>query len=171
MSLPAIRLETERLVLRPPAAGDLPAFTAFLGSERSRFVGGPVPEGRAWRAFASIVGHWVLHGEGVFVMAGRDDDAALGGVGAWYPAGWPEREISYAIWSPGAEGRGLVSEALPAVLAHYRQARGWKTAVSYIDPRNARSVAVAERQGAAIDPEAAVPDNDAVCYRYPAEAA
>ena len=49
----------------------------------------------------------------------------------------------------------------------YRTLR-WKTAVSYIDVDNARSIKLAERMGATPDPPAVLLDGDDVVYRHPA---
>ena len=63
-SVPVVR--TERLILRAPEPWDAAPFCAFLGSDRARFVGGTTEPGRAWRAFGTILGHWVLRGFGPF---------------------------------------------------------------------------------------------------------
>lgn len=165
-------LHTERLILRAPVAQDYPAWESFFLTERARFVGGgaDMTPGRAWRAFASITGQWALRGFGVFVLTARDTGAALGSCGGWYPEEWPEKEVSWTIWNPEAEGRGYMAEAARAVLAHVFGPLGWETAVSYIDPANARSIALAERLGAVHDPDAAVPPGDVETrvYRHPA---
>lgn len=45
---------------------------------------------------------------------------------------------------------------------------GWTTAVSYIHPDNARSITLAERLGATLDPKAQTPDSDpCLVYRHP----
>jgi RimJ/RimL family protein N-acetyltransferase len=160
-------LATERLVLRAPRASDAPAWTAFIGSERSRFVGGPVDAGRGWRSFAGLVGHWVLRGYGSFVFHLRDDPAPLGMVGPWHPGDWPEREIGWSAWTEAAEGRGFVAEAARAVLSHVFRDLGWTTAVSYVDPENARSIALAERLGARRDGAAERPDPGGLVFRHP----
>ncbi len=152
-------LETDRLILRAPAPQDFPVWESFFLSDRGFFIGGgpEQDEGRAWRGFASIIGHWVMHGCGVFALTRRDTGTAIGGCGPWYPALWPEREISWSVWDAGAEGQGFMAEAAAAVLAHVSTDLGWPTAVSYIDPDNKRSRALAQRMGAVIDPSATAP--------------
>lgn len=150
-------LETERLTLRVPQEADFESWATFSATERSRFVGGPIDQGRAWRAFASLLGHWVLHGTGPFVVAERASGRAMGSVGPWFPAGWPEREIGWTIWSEAGEGRGYAREAARAALDHVFGDLRWTTAVSYIDPGNARSLVLAERLGARRDAQAAFP--------------
>ena len=162
-------LATERLTLRAPGAQDWPAFAAFMTSPRSAFVRpADIDEGRIWRAFGHVIGHWVLRGFGNFVFTRTGDDAALGMTGPWFPAGWPEREIGWSVWSEAGEGRGYAFEAAAAARDHAFRDLGWETAVSYIDPDNTRSIALAERLGARRDDAAARPD-DAPClvYRHP----
>jgi RimJ/RimL family protein N-acetyltransferase len=164
-------LHTERLVLRAPRAGDFAAWDAFARSGRARFIGGPFDARDAWRAFANIVGHWVLRGWGEFVFCARGSEAPLGCAGPWFPESWPEREIAWTIWSPEAEGRGYAFEAAQAARAHAFDALGWETAVSYIDPANARSIALAERLGARRDDTAPRLDPADLVYRHPAPGA
>lgn len=160
-------LETARLVLRAPRAGDYEPFAAFLTSDRARHVGGPVTRALAWRAMGHLTGHWVHRGFGMFIFADRAaPDTPLGMAGPWFPEGWPEHEIGWSVWAPAAEGRGLAHEAAQAARAHAFGALGWDTAVSYIDPGNARSIALAERLGAVRDAGAAYPDPDKPCLVY-----
>lgn len=162
-------LETERLILRPPRAGDVDAWCAFFGSGRARFIGGGDDDlGRCWRAFATLVGHWSLRGCGPFVMQRRDTGAPIGSIGPWFPGDWPEREIGWTVWDEAAEGQGYAREAGLAVLDHIWRDLGWETAVSYIAHGNDRSVALAERLGAQLDDCATTPDDDPTyVYRHP----
>lgn len=164
-------LTTERLALRAPRAGDWPHFCDFALSERSRFVRAPeMTEALAWRGFGHVIGMWVLRGYGQFVFHLAGQDRPLGMCGPWHPAGWPEAEIGWSVWAPEAEGKGLAHEAAFAALDHAFGTMGWTTAVSYIDPENARSIALAERLGARLDRAAAHPQPDEPClvYRHPA---
>ncbi|MFD0978866.1 GNAT family N-acetyltransferase [Tropicimonas aquimaris] len=151
-------LETERLVLRLPRVADYPDFEAFMHSDRSRFVGGPQTDRwQSWRAFAHLTSMWLLRGYGIFAMERRDTGAVIGSVGPWEPITWPERELSWSIWSAADEGRGYVTEAMRAVHAWVFDGLGWDTCVSYVDPENHRSAAVAQRLGAVLDPDAPRP--------------
>lgn len=170
MSAPLI--ETERLVLRRPDERDVGPWTAFFMDERSHFIRARVEqsENMAWRMLAGVIGHWTLNGAGVFVFALKDaPEAGLGYAGPWFPKGWPEREIGWTIWSKANEGRGYVREAAFAARAFAYDALGWKTAVSYVDARNTRSVRLAEGLGAAPDWNAATPRGEqCVVFRHPA---
>ncbi len=159
-------LETGRLLLRAPRTTDEPAWSAFIESQRAKFIGGPVETGRGWRTFGTLLGHWLMRGTGGFVLQLKDDPAPLGQVGPWYPGDWPEPEIGWTLWTAEAEGQGYVTEAARAVLAHVFGDLGWPTAVSYIDADNTRSVAVAERLGASVDADAPRPNDEVVVYRH-----
>lgn len=167
-------LETERLILRAPQGGDWPHWRSFYQSDRARFVGGGVTEpkpGAYWRAFGHVIGHWAMRGFGMFVFCLKgQEDLPLGMVGPWYPDGWPERELGWTAWSQAVEGKGLVAEAARAAREHAFRDLGWTTAVSYIDPENARSIALAERLGAVRDRAATTPvfDHPCIVYRHPA---
>jgi len=166
-------LHTERLALRAPAARDWPLFNQFVASPRAAFIrSSDYREDQSWRAFGHVIGHWVLRGFGSFVFTLRGDDRALGMVGPWFPAGWPEPEIGWTVWDAAAEGRGYAFEAARTTLAHAFRDLGWPTAVSYIDPANARSIALAERLGAVRDVGAASPgDGSALVFRHAASPA
>ena len=160
-------LRTDRLNLRAPEGGDWPAFRAFQTSDRARFVRQDGDVRTAWRAFGHIIGHWAMRGFGPFVFHRHDDPTPLGTAVPWHPQGWPEREVGWTVWHPQAEGTGLAAEAARAALDHVFRDLGWQTAVSYIDPGNARSIALAERLGARRDPEAAGPHPGDLVYRHP----
>lgn len=162
-------LTTARLTLRAPDGRDWEAFAAFLGSDRSEYVGGPADRYHAWRAFGHVIGHWVLRGWGMFIFADTATGTPLGMAGPWQPETWPEAEIAWSVWAPEAEGRGLAAEAAGAARHHAFTTLGWPTAVSYIDPANARSLALAERLGARRDAAAAFP-GEGPCHVYRHEA-
>lgn len=147
-------LTTARLTLRAPEARDWPAWHAFALSPRAALLG-PFDAFSAWHAFGHAIGHWVLRGYGWFALTLRDaGGAAVGLAGPWRPETWPEREIGWALFSPADEGRGLAAEAVSAARDFAFGTLGWTTAVSYIDPANARSIALARRLGARLDPGA-----------------
>lgn len=166
-------LETGRLVLRAPRMADLSAWAEFLASDRAQFVRGDDTSLKtAWRAFAHVAGMWMLRGYGSFVFAQKDSpDRPLGMTGPWYPVDWPEPELGWTVWTGEAEGRGYAQEAAAEARRFAYEDLGWPTAVSYIDPANTRSIALAERLGCKLDREAAQPDFDGhevLVYRHPA---
>lgn len=161
-------LETDRLILRAPGRQDWEAFRTFILSDRAAFVRpADLDEGKAWRAYGHVIGHWVMRGFGSFVWCLKGSDRPLGLCGPWFPATWPEPEIGWSVWDPAAEGRGYAAEAARAAILHAVRDLGWTTAVSYIDPDNARSIALAERLGARRDPDAAPNGPGGLVYRHP----
>lgn len=164
-------LETERLILRAPIASDFEVCSGFMQSQRAEFVGGPYTAESAWRAMGHIIGHWVMRSWGLFVFADRDTGRPMGTVGPYFPEGWAERELGWTVWSPSDEGKGYVSEAARRARVFAFETLGWDTAVSYINPANARSIAVAERLGCVLDTDAPLPDMDGwagtLVYRHP----
>ncbi len=165
-------VETERLVLRAPASRDVDAYIAAHDEERAQWMGGHSGRDAAWRAFSAITGHWALRGFGLWAVTRKGSEAILGTVGCWYPEGWPEREIGWFIFPP-AEGLGLAREAALAARDFAYSRLGWATAVSYIHPKNARSIALAERLGAVRDDKAARPKPElgTLVFRHPAPGA
>lgn len=162
-------IETERLILRAPGPQDWSAWRAMMASDRARFIRrGTASDADAWRAFGHFIGHWVLRGFGMFVFARRGADGTLGMAGPWVPEGWPEREIGWSLWSAQAEGHGYAFEAAQAARGYAYDILGWQTAVSYVEPANARSVALAQRLGTVPDSGAAHPgDAPCIVYRHP----
>jgi RimJ/RimL family protein N-acetyltransferase len=166
-------LETERLILRAPKGSDWTPFADYAASDRTQYTGGPLKRPQAWRAWGHVIGHWAMRGFGLFVFTLKDDDTPLGMVGPWFPDGWPEREIGWTVWSEKREGKGFAYEAASTARTYAFNTLGWDSAVSYIDAPNTRSVALAERLGATLDPDADImdlPDDngvDVLVYRHP----
>ncbi|RME14449.1 MAG: N-acetyltransferase [Alphaproteobacteria bacterium] len=140
-------LETERLILRAMRPGDIEEEAAFFATERSRWVGGPLPRERVWRAVAAMIGHWALRGFGFWALEDKAGGRYLGRVGLWQPEGWPDREIGWTLMDH-AEGKGFAFEAARAARRFAYETLGWHTAISLIEGGNARSEALATRLGA-----------------------
>ena len=103
----------------------------------------------AWRVWASEVGQWPLLGFGPFSVEDHEG-RYLGEVGVYQPLGYPEPELGWFV-VPEAEGRGIAFEAARVVLGWARDALGLTRLVNYIDPGNARSIALALRLGGVVD--------------------
>lgn len=157
-------LETPRLTLRPPRSDDWPAYRSYRLTPRSTLP--MMPEAEAWTHFAAFFGHWALRGFGRFVITLRDTGQPVGHAGPFHPAGNPEPEITWTLWSPAHEGLGLAFEAAAAARDHAFATLGWPTAVSYIDTGNRRSIALAERLGARRDARAQTPGPGTLVYRH-----
>ncbi len=161
-------LQTDRLNLRPHVVGDFDRLVEIFATDRSRFIGGPLDRKSVWRGFAGDVGQWVLLGFGAWAIELRETGAYVGQIGLNFPEHFPERELGWIVWRE-FEGRGYAMEAALRAREFAYDDLGWPTAVSYIHPQNTRSINLAERMGALVDPDAATPDGDAcLVYRHPA---
>ncbi|MEO1689062.1 MAG: GNAT family N-acetyltransferase [Pseudomonadota bacterium] len=144
------RLETERLILRPPQASDAADEMAFLASDRAAGIGGPFHPMQAFRSVAGLIGHWGLRGYGFFALEEKTTGRYMGRVGPWFPEGWPEPEIGWSVVAE-AEGKGYAYEAALASRAWAYDALGWTTAISLVEATNDRSAALARRMGCTQD--------------------
>lgn len=158
-------ITTDRLRLRPPGRADWPAYAAFMQTPQARFFAGHGKPGQAWRSFGTVIWHWIDLGFGPFAVTAKDSDTCIGLIGPKCPVGWPEGEITWIAFGT-AEGRGIASEAARAALGYAARDLHWATAVSYIEPDNTRSVALAERLGARLDADATAPGPGVQVYRH-----
>lgn len=165
----SVTLQTQRLVLRRPVPADWPAFRDFFTSERAASMGGPLTIGKTWRHFAAELGHWEIHGYGMWAVTLRGDDTAVALIGPWVPLDWPETEVGWIVLSAEVEGTGVATEAAAAAVRHAYDVLQWDTVVSYIAPDNIRSIRLAEKLGAVRDDTAPAPEAypDTLVYRHP----
>ena len=141
-------IETERLILRGLVENDFEAIAAsFADAEYSKGFGGPLNRSKAWRWFASVLGHWVLRGYGFWSVEEKATGAFLGNVGIWNPEGWPEPELGWML-NKSATGKGIAYEAAIAAREYAYGPLGMTTLISCIAPWNAPSIALAKRLGA-----------------------
>ncbi|MEM8854353.1 MAG: GNAT family N-acetyltransferase, partial [Pseudomonadota bacterium] len=140
------RIETERLNLVQWRREHFEVVAEFnRDRELTRFVGGVMRRGDAFRAFLTFVGHWSLRGYGPYAVENKYGEI-MGQTGLFNPAGWPELELAYDF-ARIAHGRGYATEAARAV-RDVAAERGLTFLVSLIHPDNTPSVRVAERLGA-----------------------
>jgi RimJ/RimL family protein N-acetyltransferase len=165
LSRPIPRLVTERLILRAPVADDFPAYARLLASPRSAGMGGPFALRAAWGMFCHGVACWALFGHGALMIELRDTGACVGQVDISHGPRFPEKELGWLVYE-GHEGRGYATEAAAALRDWAARTLGLDRLVSYIDPKNVRSIAVAERLGASLDPGAPPQDPGDLVYRH-----
>lgn len=140
-------LETDRLILRGWREDDLDAYAAMMAdAEVMRFLGGVMARNDAWRGMASMIGHWVLRGHGMWAVERKSDGVLIGRIGVQRPESWPSEEIAWTLGRP-YWGQGYATEAAKA-------SRDWgfknlpvPQLVSLIDAENLASQAVARRLG------------------------
>jgi RimJ/RimL family protein N-acetyltransferase len=142
-----LQLETSRLVLRPPRAGDLDAWAEMMmDEEAARFIGGVTPRAVSWRGLMTMIGCWHAHGFAMFSVIEKSSGRWIGRLGPWMPEGWPGPEIGWAIvrdcW-----GRGYATEGAIAATNWAFDHLGWSRMIHSIDPDNVASQKVAQRLG------------------------
>lgn len=148
MSSRPLRLDTARLLLRPPQPEDFDRYAALMADEAScRFIGGAVGRNESWRRFLQLGGSWFLQGAGPFSLLEKSDQRWLGYLGPWQPEGWPNAEIAYAL-HPDSQGQGYALEALVAVMDWVFDALGWAQVHHFISPENTASQRLAMKAGA-----------------------
>lgn len=161
---PVIR--TGRLVLRPYRFEDFPHLLALYETDRAAFIGGRLSPRQVWDGFMNCVGQWAVFGFGGWAVEEAGSGVLVGEVAVHRPVDYPETELGWLLFE-GCEGRGYAREAAGAARDWAFSERDVPTLVSYVDPANMRSIRVAERLGATLDPDAPTPNGDAcLVYRH-----
>lgn len=158
-------LHTERLTLRPPRAEDFPAYAKLMASPRSAGMGGPFDRRAAWGLFCHDVACWELFGHGALMIDVTASGDCVGQVGINHGPLFPEKELGWLLYE-GAEGFGYAAEAAAALRQWAFATLGLASLVSYVDPANHRSIAVARRLDGVLDPDAARQDPEDLVFRY-----
>ena len=147
MALDGPVLETERLILRPPALADFEAWVAFVADEQAaRYIGGAQPRSFVWRGMMAMAGAWALHGFAMFSVIERSSGQWIGRLGPWQPDGWPGTEVGWGLVR-AAHGKGYATEGATAAIDWAFDHLGWRDVIHCIDPANLPSQKVAQRLG------------------------
>jgi RimJ/RimL family protein N-acetyltransferase len=162
--VPAPLIHTERLLLRPYRLEDFQHLLALYQTERAAFIGGRLAPKQVWDGFMNCVGQWDILGFGGWAVEERASGALVGEVAVHRPVDYPEIELGWLLFD-GFEGRGYAHEAAATARNWAFSELGLSSIVSYIDRDNARSIRLAERLGATLDPQAATPNGDP-CFVY-----
>lgn len=159
-------IQTVRLILRPMTYDDWPAYRALMLSDRSGYMGGPFETATAWGMFCSDAVQWDLFGHGALMMDDRVTGNCVGQVCINHGPLFPEHELGWMLFD-GVEGRGYALEGALALRDWAFKKRKLATLVSYIDRENQRSIALAKRLGAYVDPHALRYAPDDLVFRHP----
>ena len=146
-------IETERLLLRGPEDGDVPAWAALLTDpDFRRYI--PVrrspdtAEERATRALARLAERWTTEPlRGLGWVISRQHDGQMVGIGGVEEGAEPgDGEIDYFLGKP-FWGQGYGREAARAMSRFALDHIDWRRLVAYIVPGNDASIRIAEGLG------------------------
>ncbi len=171
-----MRLETDRLLLRPPRQADAAAFYPhWQDADAVQYVGGVKTREQVEEMVERMLRHWDWYELGEFTVERREDGEVLGRVGfqLWDPRDWTngkrarlegdaETELG---WKLGNEhwGRGYATEAAAACRDWALGELGLPRIISLIALKNAASVRVAEKIGESFEREV---ENTPFPHRY-----
>lgn len=154
MVIPAIRIESERLVLRVITTEDFDDYRAMTADpETFRFSErGPMRSEESWSRLLRQVGHWALLGYGLFVLEEKKSGRFVGeaGFGDFRRDLGPNFDESpEATWSLAAwaRGQGFATEAAAAALSWMEETFAVRRTVCLIHADNEPSLRVAQRLG------------------------
>jgi len=144
------RIETARLILRPPREADAPEIERYVSDAdvalRTANIPHPYPEGGALEWMAQPP-----KGPS-FVIERKDDGTVIGGIALDLSGGQATAELGYWVgkkfW-----GQGYASEAARALIAHGFARLGLRAIEAGAQPTNAASIRVQEKSGMSFDRE------------------
>lgn len=167
-------LETRRLRLRAFEARDLDPHAEALADPRVyRHLGGvALSREDAWRKLLAGPGMWALLGFGYWAVERKEDGAFIGQLGFadfkrdMSPSieGMPEMGWVFAAV---AHGQGYAGEAIAAALTWADEALAGREIVAIIDPANAPSIRIAERNGFSVREQASYKGEPILLFRRP----
>jgi len=148
----ATRLETERLVLRPPTVADLgPLHEVWGDRDVMRWVGAGDAFARdvdeSARRLERLLVHQDAHGFGLWAVAERDSGTVLGDAGlVLFGFRGPEVELAYRL-GKAHWGRGYATEAAAAWVEHGLVALDLPSILAVTHPANEASERVLDKVG------------------------
>lgn len=153
-------LVTERLILRPFRAEDVPLYQAICADpEVMEFLGG-VWSAEQTETVMAGANRGARAGDGMVAIERRADGAFVGaaglGVEPWYP---DDVEVGWRL-IPRYWGQGYATEAGRAWIDYGFTALGLDRIIAMADTPNRRSIAVMQRLGMVYDHEAHLHEGD-----------
>lgn len=145
-----MRIETERLILRPFTPDDAafvvvllnePSFIANIGDRGVRTVEDAV----AYLAGGPIASY-EANGHGLLLMELRDTGEPIGMCGLLRRAQFADVDVGYSIL-PAYWRRGYAAEAVAATLRHGREVLGIGRIIALVSPHNTPSASLLEKLG------------------------
>ena len=142
-----VRIETRRLILRPPELADFDAWAIMEADETVKANTGDVQDRReSWSQLLAIAGHWSIMGWGSLCAIEKETGRFVGRFGPSKPFGWPCIEVGWMLL-PEFQGRGLALEGAVAAMDFAFLQLGEPRVIHTIRPANAASQKLAARLG------------------------
>ncbi|RPD88243.1 GNAT family N-acetyltransferase [Luteimonas sp. 100069] len=149
-----MRIETDRLLLRPHAIEDFDALRALMRDPEVMWhITRVVPSDEdIWNRLLRYIGHWTALGFGIFAVIERKTGRNIGGVGfADFRRGLGDAfsaspEAAW-VFAKEAHGRGIALEATQAMHAWFDAQPFGGRSVCIINPDNAPSRKLAGKLG------------------------
>lgn len=143
-------LTTHRLVLRRATENDAPAlFPMRSDPEIMRYISRPLAKTIADAVkLINIVDDLLNANKGItWAVTLKDDDTLIGTIGFWNITAEHHRgEIGYLL-SPAYQGKGIMHEALTAVLAYGFEVLKLHSAEAIVNPGNHASIKLLKKHG------------------------
>jgi len=149
-----MRIETERLLLRPHVIEDFDALRTMMRDPAvMRHITATVPDDEdVWNRLLRYIGHWTVFGFGIFAVTERETGRCIGGAGFGHfhrGLGDAFAASPEAAWilARDAHGRGIASEANRATHDWFDAQPFGGRSVCIIHPDNTPSRTLAARIG------------------------
>lgn len=141
-----VRIETDRLILRPLAMSDLEDMLALHREPAVVEFMGPASASGLGKRLARCEWAWREHGHDLLAMIERSSGRFLGRVGLRHWPQFGETEVGWAVFA-AAQGRGYATEAARGCLSWGFDNFPLPYITAMIRPDNGRSLGVARRLG------------------------
>jgi RimJ/RimL family protein N-acetyltransferase len=147
--MPELRLETPRLILRPPTLGDAPALRAIASDARVALTTAslqhPYPEGAEKAFIRAILASTESHRFRLAITRREESDMLIGMVGC-HPRAEGAAELTYMV-SPAWWNRGFATEAARRVVRYAFEEGPFQSLVASAMVANPASERVLEKAG------------------------
>ena len=147
---PFPNLVTERLILRPVHPRDVNEVFFFRSDEEMlKYVGRPkIASLDAALQWIEMVTGNLDRNEGItWGITLKDDDTLIGNIGFWHLLKEHYRAETGYVLHPAHQGKGIMDEALKAILHYGFYTMGLHSVEANIDPENKASQKLLERNG------------------------
>lgn len=143
----AMRIETQRLLLRPPTKGDLDAWALMKADESVKANTGAMQDRReSWNQLLSMAGHWAIMGWGALCAIEKSSNRFIGRFGPTRPFDWPCIEVGWMLL-PEFQGKGYALEGAVAAMDYSFFELGEPRVIHTIRPANTASQGLARKLG------------------------